>query len=248
MGIRKLRAREMGSSQGREGRFSHISVPTFLMLLSSRMSTLYLPLWGPDATPPTLAPGLGAKWPASRRWSRRGSEGPQGPRDGGGRWGVGNERSFGAAPPTPAALTAHAHWRPDATRWRSDSCVCLRGSHLACPRALGQPRAPAVAARRVTSSAIRAASTRPLQISRCAELRAPAGIPGGGGVRPRQCHLTCPPHRSQHPCPPPSVGLGAAPGHGPAPAPPPTSRCPCPLGRCEPLLLLGDPKDEAGMG
>lgn len=134
---------------------------------------------------------------------------------------MGNERSFGAAPPTPAALTAHAHWRPDATRWRSDSCVCLRGSHLACPRALGQPRAPAVAAWRVTSSAIRAASTRPLQISRCAELRAPAGIPGGGGVRPRQCHLTC--HPPPIPAPLPAAicrpWSRARPRPGPGPAP-----------------------------
>lgn len=79
----------------------------------------------------------------------------------------GAAQGLGPAHPLPAGAGTHprAPCRPE-TLLRADSCA--PGSHLAPPAASGQPQAPALAARRVTSlvTLCSAAVTRPLQMRR----------------------------------------------------------------------------------
>ena len=79
--------------------------------------------------------------------------------------------------------------RPGAAQLRLDSCALPRVPTSPRPGASGQPRAPAVAARRVASLATRAAQ-RARGPSRCA---GPGASLVEAGVRPEQRHLTPPP-------------------------------------------------------
>lgn len=100
--------------------------------------------------------------------------------------------SRGLVPGALGAPAARAHWRPGRVLRSCDSTAASSRSLVPTsprPGASGQPRAPAVAARRVTSLATREAQ-RARGPSRCA---GPGASSAKAGVRPGRRHLTPPP-------------------------------------------------------
>lgn len=106
-------------------------------------------------------------------------------------WEGSREGSRGLVPGRPGSpgRACALEARPGAAQLRLDSCALPRVPTSPRPGASGQPRAPAVAARRVTSLATRAAQ-RARGPSRCA---GPGASLVEAGVRPEQRHLTPPP-------------------------------------------------------
>lgn len=131
----------------------------------------------------------GMREPVTACWGTRGTVRARGRGHKG--WSPGRPPRPGS-PGRARALAA----RPGAEQLRGDSCARPRVPTSPRRGASGQPRAPAVAARRVTSPATRAAQ-RARGPSRCAGPRAPARFLGGGGgppgAAPSDAPLTYPP-------------------------------------------------------
>lgn len=148
-------------------RYFHLCVVFYLTLWVSRLLPKIL-----IPPRPVLAPGLSGERPAPGRW-RRGSSESQLQRARG-RGTRGGRRLARAGAGTDARLRLDPPLPQPRPRTRTSGPVASQGGENSCSRrhVSGQPRAPAAAARRVTSPGTREAQ-RAHGPPRCAEPRAP---------------------------------------------------------------------------